>query len=374
VLVIASVTVVPRFGFAQSTADELAAAREQLDELDREAQQLADQYADAYARSSEVGQQIVEIDARRARVASDQRTQRDAASARAVQLYVQGSDASVTPLLLASGSAMDAARRDHFASLIADRDRQTLDGLRAIGQDLDALRDELQAAKADEDALAAQLERDSAALDAKLRETQRLRDKLADQLAVEQEAARRAAEARARAEAEAAARAAAEAAARADAADSNDDSELPDSSDDGSGGEDSGGSSGSTYGVTICPIDGAVAFSDTWGDARPGGRWHQGVDLLSPAGTPNVAVVSGRIEHDYGDRMGNAIFLYGDNGNTYYYFHLSAFEGEPRNVAQGEVIGYVGSTGSSGANHTHFEIHPGGGSAVNPYPAVAQVC
>lgn len=131
---------------------------------------------------------------------------------------------------------------------------------------------------------------------------------------------------------------------------------------------------GGTEGVAVCPIRGPVSFTDTWHDPRPGGRFHEGVDLLSPFGTPNVAVTSGRIVFNSGPNEGNGIFLYGDNGNTYYYFHLSSYAGGPRHVQTGEVIGYVGATGDTTANHTHFEIHPGGGPPMNPYPAARRVC
>ena len=97
---------------------------------------------------------------------------------------------------------------------------------------------------------------------------------------------------------------------------------------------------------------------------------------MAAKGTPNVAVVSGRVEFREGGLSGLGAYLHGDDGHLYYYFHLSAYEGGARQVAQGDVIGYVGNTGDARytATHTHFEFHPGGGAAVNPYPSVAAVC
>ena len=126
----------------------------------------------------------------------------------------------------------------------------------------------------------------------------------------------------------------------------------------------------------VCPIRGPVSFVDSWGAPRATTGSHQGVDLMNPRGTPNVAVVSGRAEMRTGGTSGLGVWLYGDDGTLYYYFHLEAYEGAPRHVQQGEVVGYTGNTGdaSGGATHTHFEIHPGGGPAVNPYPTVVAIC
>jgi murein DD-endopeptidase MepM/ murein hydrolase activator NlpD len=120
----------------------------------------------------------------------------------------------------------------------------------------------------------------------------------------------------------------------------------------------------------VCPVAGASSYSDTYGAPRSGGRSHEGVDLIAPAGTPLVAVVSGNAEFRSTSLGGNSVGLSGDDGNYYFYAHLSAYEGSSRHVAQGEVIGYVGETGNTDINHLHFEIHPGGGSSVNPYPYV----
>jgi murein DD-endopeptidase MepM/ murein hydrolase activator NlpD len=120
----------------------------------------------------------------------------------------------------------------------------------------------------------------------------------------------------------------------------------------------------------ICPMPGS-AYGDSWGAPRSGGRRHEGVDMLAPAGTPMYAVVSGTVRFSQNRLGGNAVSLVGDNGNRYYYAHLSRYEGESRRVTQGEVIGYNGDTGNAtGIPHLHFEVHPGGGLAVNPTPSV----
>ena len=120
----------------------------------------------------------------------------------------------------------------------------------------------------------------------------------------------------------------------------------------------------------ICPMLGS-AYGDTWGAPRSGGRRHEGVDMLAPTGTPIYAVVNGYATFKQNRLGGNAVSLAGDNGTRYYYAHLSAYEGVSRRVLQGEVIGYNGDTGNAtGVPHLHFEIHPGGGLAVNPTPSV----
>jgi murein DD-endopeptidase MepM/ murein hydrolase activator NlpD len=120
----------------------------------------------------------------------------------------------------------------------------------------------------------------------------------------------------------------------------------------------------------LCPMLGS-AYGDTWGAPRSGGRRHEGVDMLAPMGTPIYAVVSGYVTFKQNRLGGNAASLAGDNGNRYYYAHFSGYEGVSRRVSQGDVIGYNGDTGNAtGVPHLHFQVHPGGGLAVNPTPSV----
>jgi murein DD-endopeptidase MepM/ murein hydrolase activator NlpD len=131
-------------------------------------------------------------------------------------------------------------------------------------------------------------------------------------------------------------------------------------------------------GVFICPITpGHTSFIDSWGFPRPGGRTHKGVDMMAARGEPVYAVQSGRARASANSLGGLTVHLYADTGHTYYYAHLDrhAFSGTIR-VDQGDVVGYVGTSGNAqgGAPHLHFEIRPNGGAPVNPYPTVRAAC
>ena len=96
--------------------------------------------------------------------------------------------------------------------------------------------------------------------------------------------------------------------------------------------------------------------------------------MIAASGVPLVAVESGTVHFKTNRLGGNAVWLTGSSGTKYYYAHLSRWEGSSRPVSQGEVIGYNGSTGNAGIPHLHFEVHPGGGRAINPYPRLAAAC
>jgi murein DD-endopeptidase MepM/ murein hydrolase activator NlpD len=125
----------------------------------------------------------------------------------------------------------------------------------------------------------------------------------------------------------------------------------------------------------ICPIEGPMRFTDTWGEARSGGRSHKGTDMMSPTGTPVVAPAHGRLVHK-GDSIGGmSFFIYGDDGHKYFGTHLSKYENVGAGwVEAGTLIGRVGATGNASAPHLHFSYYPNGGAAVNPYKRLNEVC
>lgn len=125
------------------------------------------------------------------------------------------------------------------------------------------------------------------------------------------------------------------------------------------------------------PISGPVGFADTWGAPRSGGRRHQGTDLMAPCGAPVVAVTDGVISRLMSGGSGGVMaYLRAGNGDEFFYAHLQGYAGgvsQGKRVSAGQVIGSNGRTGNAagGPCHVHFEWHPGGGAAVNPYPLLA---
>jgi septal ring factor EnvC (AmiA/AmiB activator) len=348
-----------------STADELRRLRSEVADARRQADRITARYERAYAAISVLDDQIAAANSAIRRVSLALEGRRQLLRERVSHLYIRGSLDSVTLLAQGAKSALEGMRAAVLTDSVQQRDQQVIDGFRFASEDLARRRRALQHARAAQQAASKAARADMHRIDSQLSKLGALQRQLERRFAKE-EAARRAAEAAKRAADAAAARKQAE-----DAARRADEAKHRNS---GTGTTKGGGTTGGTYGLLTCPVRGPVSFTDTWGDPRPGGRKHKGVDILAPYGTPDVAVTPGRIVFNSGPREGLGVYLYSDNGNTYYYFHLSSYVGGPRRVKTGEVIGRVGSTGESGANHTHFEIHPGGLGPVDPYPAVRAVC
>ena len=127
--------------------------------------------------------------------------------------------------------------------------------------------------------------------------------------------------------------------------------------------------------LQVCPVAGPNAFVDSFGAPRPGGRTHQGIDMMAALGTPVVAAQPGNAVRTPNSLGGNAVVVYGPGGDWTYYAHLSAYAATG-SVSAGTVIGSVGNSGDAagGPYHLHFEYHPHGGSAIDPYAYLLAVC
>jgi hypothetical protein len=140
----------------------------------------------------------------------------------------------------------------------------------------------------------------------------------------------------------------------------------------------------------LFPVAGPTTYEDDFGQPRAGGK-HEGNDLLATKKTPAIAVESGKVKFwTTSASAGCMLYLYGDSGTMYEYIHLNndvtmkndnrgkcvagtAYAKGLRNgqrVSAGQQVGYVGDSGDANGihPHLHFEVHPNGGAAVDPYP------
>jgi hypothetical protein len=136
----------------------------------------------------------------------------------------------------------------------------------------------------------------------------------------------------------------------------------------------------------VFPLVAKTVLWDNYGDPRGNGR-HQGIDMENLWRAPVVAVEPGTVKYGESGLGGCMLYLYGVSGTTYMYIHLNndltrrndnrggCKEGvayavpNGAKVAAGEQIGFNGDSGdAAGSPHLHFEVHPGGIKAANPFP------
>src|SRR5262245_36493591 len=117
------------------------------------------------------------------------------------------------------------------------------------------------------------------------------------------------------------------------------------------------------------PVSGyhLTARFNAGGGLWAGGR-HTGLDFAAPAGTPVRAVGRGRIvDTGWAGAYGWRLIIRHPDGTKTWYCHLATFLRTSGQVAVGQMVARVGSTGNVTGPHLHLEVHPGGGGPVDPY-------
>lgn len=143
----------------------------------------------------------------------------------------------------------------------------------------------------------------------------------------------------------------------------------------------------SPTGSLVIPVSGIRPgqLVDTYTQSRSGGRRHDAIDIMAPAGTPVLAAVDGPVVKLFASDAGGITLYQFDREEryVYYYAHLQGYAPgivEGRQLRRGDVLGYVGSTGNASPDgpHLHFAIarldldkrwH--GGTPINPYPLLS---
>lgn len=325
VAAIVAVAVIVPAASALAAKSEVQQLKDQLAGLRAESKRAGDAYSKAYWKLDATNAKLAKTNGALANTRKKLAEASGRLGSHAAEMYRQG-DIDYLALLLTSDTLDDMLVRLEYVSRIGEQDAEVVGEVKALQADLVTRKAEIVAVKKDQSAEAKELKKKATALDKKLKGVQSEYDKVQAKL---------------------------DAALRK---------------------QNPGGGSSRRYppgpNGMVFPVQGSYYYADTWGAARSGGRTHKGTDIMARSGTPCVAVMAGSVRTKYNSLGGKTIWLTGTNGWAFYYAHLSSFVRTSGSVQAGELIAKVGSTGNASASapHLHFEIHPGGGAAVNPYP------
>lgn len=322
------------FGAPKTTAknDSLSKAKAAVAQAKKDADAAAARYSEAYGALNKLNDRLSEVQSQLETTETSMANLQVKASNQAKDAYIRSSNDDYVQI----ENVADEKRRSQFLATVSEFDDTQLTQLVGMKEDLQISQDELSALQKDRRKSLDEIAEQKKTLYAKLNTAAQAQKTLETKLAKQAKAKRVSAT--------------------------------------------SNGKAGQIInpgnGPMACPVQGSTAFTNDWGRPRSGGRRHKGTDIFAPRGTPNVAVVDGRVMFRNEGTGGKSAYVTGNNGVTYYYTHLNGYAGGARSVKRGEVIGYTGNTGNAagGSTHTHFEIRPGGSSAVNPYPTLRSIC
>lgn len=372
---------------AAVTDEDIDRARSEVNRIVAESQELGDAVQAAYARQAELEYEIANLQSSIEFAQIELRETEDRLEDLAVELYMGStSGASLSMLFNANDERFEAGLE--YLRKASGVDTDVINQLRIFRRELDRQTARLADASAEQEIVTAEMQELAEQLQEELADAQATYERLVAQQQREEEEQRRREEEERRRQEEAARLATSTTTSTTAAPGTTSDDTTGTTAATTTTANDGSTTTAPTTTTTTpppssgkgaCPVAGAVSFSDTWGAPRSGGRTHKGVDMIAARGTPIAAIYEGTIKRISTNTLGGkSIWLRVNNGDEFYYAHLDGYGdiSVGQKVAEGYVVGYNGSTGNAPdwLPHVHFEFHPGGGHAVNPYPLVKSIC
>jgi murein DD-endopeptidase MepM/ murein hydrolase activator NlpD len=333
--------------------DEIEARQRVLEGLMAEAAEIAQRLTDAQGRYEQITEDLRNTTLELHRAQADFQALQGELELRARETFITGPGTDLE-FLLGATSFADLSARVEFMNALSETDADLATEVQNLKNDLAAEKEDQERLQAKAARVLIQVEKERAALDAKLAEQQAVLDDL-----------------------EAKKSRAAELVKKLEKQYKKELAALT-------------GLGAPVDGVfQYCPVDPPRAVYDGFGAPRYGGGYHPhaGNDIMAPQGTPIRATFDGVASTSTNSLGGYAVYVHGQLGYTYN-AHLMQ-PGVTGPVHAGQVIGYVGTTGNASTPHNHFEWHPNViptswpvspygysviGSAVNPWPLLAAVC